>query len=147
MRRPARSSVPAAAEGRKLGEGGHGRHLQLIRFLMVGGLATLLNSIIFSVLAWGGMPYQLAMTVGFVSGAVFGYLLNSRFTFGAASRSLRQALGYIAVNAFSLLAGVIVLTILVDFAGLGLPVSGVLVICLTTCSNYLGSRYLVFAAR
>lgn len=139
--------MPAAAEGPPAGEGRHGLYLQLIRFLMAGGLATLLNSLIFSGLAWGGMPYQLAMAAGFVSGAVFGYFLNSRFTFGAASRSLRQGLGYVAVNAFSLLAGVIALTLLVDHAGLWLPLAAVLVICLTTCTNYLGSRYIVFAAR
>jgi len=85
------------------------------------------------------------MATGFVTGALFAYLLNSRFTFAAGRRSMTAATGYLLVNLFSLLTGVMFLSFLVEVLGLGLVISGGLVICLTTCLNFLGSKWLVFS--
>ena len=118
---------------------------QLARFLAVGGIATLLNSAIFYGLVWMGAHYRLSMAIGFIAGAGLAYLLNSRFTFDAAGWSLVAATRYLAVNLFSLVAGVACLTTLVEGLGCGLLLAGFLVICLTTCLNFIGSRLFVFS--
>jgi putative flippase GtrA len=120
---------------------------QLVRFLVVGGIATLFNSVIFYGLIQIGVHYRWSMMTGFIAGASLAYLLNSRFTFHAAGWSLMAAIRYLAVNLFSLLVGVAFLSGLVEGLGCGLLLAGFLVICLTTCLNFLGSRLLVFSKR
>lgn len=117
---------------------------QLLLFLLVGSLSTAVNATIFYAALQAGLHYQLAMAGGFISGSIVGYSLNSRFTFLEGSRSLNQALRYLAVNLFSLAAGSAVLFVLVEWVYLGLLPASVLVIVLTTGTNYFGCRSLVF---
>ena len=119
--------------------------LQIVRFLVVGGIATLLNSAVFYGLVRAGAHYRLSMATGFISGAGLAYLLNSRFTFHGGGWSLSAAMRYFAVNLFSLLVGVAFLSVLVEGLACGLLPAGALVICLTACLNFIGSRWLVFS--
>ncbi len=117
---------------------------QLLRFLVVGCVATAVNVTIYYLLYRTGVIYSVAMPAGFVSGSVVGYVLNSFFTFGAARRTVGSAAGYVAVNLFSLAVGETVLLLLVERVGLAILYGSILVIFLTTALNFAGAKYVVF---
>lgn len=82
-------------------------HLQFGRFLLVGGLATLLHyAILIALVRASAVDAVTASTVGFSVSAIANYAVNRRFTFGsevahsrAFPRFVTVALGGLAINA------------------------------------------------
>jgi putative flippase GtrA len=60
------------------------QHLRsLLRFLLVGGTAVLIDGLSYVLLHRAGVPVDPAKAISFLIGAVFAYFANWRFTFGA----------------------------------------------------------------
>ena len=70
---------------------------QLARFLTVGVGNTALSFLVYAVLISAGIPYWTAGALGFAAGAVNGYVLNRRWTFGAVDSNAARA-RYLAVQ-------------------------------------------------
>jgi putative flippase GtrA len=85
---------------------------QFGRFVVVGASNTLLSLAVYLALLAVGVPYLLAAALGFVVGAVNGYVLNRWWTFSAPSASRRQVAAYLAVQAVGLLITVGVVDLL-----------------------------------
>ena len=119
---------------------------ELILFLLVGGLSTIINYLIFLLtFKIAGIWYLVSSWIGYFSGVLFGYLLNSIYTFSASSQiSGKNLASYIGVYLISLLIGSILLYMLVEFGKITPLISNILVICQTTVTNFLGCKFLVF---
>ncbi|AUT70301.1 GtrA family protein [Paraburkholderia hospita] len=63
------------------------RHMQLIRFLIVGGINTLFGYSVFFVLTWMGLHYPLAIALATIAGVTFNFQSVGRLVFGGAPRS------------------------------------------------------------
>ena len=119
---------------------------ELILFLLVGGLSTIINYFIFLFFfKLAGVWYLFSSWIGYFSGVLFGYLLNSIYTFSAGNQiSGKNLASYIGVYLISLLIGSILLYALVEFGKISPQISNLLVICQTTATNFLGCKFLVF---
>lgn len=92
------------------------RHIGLLRrfasFVVVGGIATTAHYIVLVVLCeLGGLAPTPASALGFTVGAIVGYALNYRFTFGRAAphrqagpRFVMTALAGLALNSAIMMA-------------------------------------------
>jgi putative flippase GtrA len=57
--------------------------VELIRFLIIGGLSTILNYLVFLALLHGlNFNYLISNSLEFIAGVSFGYLFNKKWTFG-----------------------------------------------------------------
>lgn len=74
---------------------------EMMRFVAVGALATLIHYGIYLVLL-GRMADGVAYTVGYVISFVFNYLLSSRYTFRSQT-SVRNGVGFCAAHAVNYL--------------------------------------------
>ena len=82
------------------------QHLRsLLRFLLVGGTAVVLDAVAYVLLDAAGTPVDLAKALGFLTGAVFAYFANWRFTFGA-RRSRWSEVLFVVVYALALVLNV-----------------------------------------
>ncbi|MBL1418934.1 MAG: GtrA family protein [Alphaproteobacteria bacterium] len=118
---------------------------QLIRFLIVGGLATVVNYIIFFILyKQFNIYYNLASAIGFLSGLLVGYPLNKKWTYQADSSDKSQILRYGGVYACSLIISIGCLEFFVQVAGVSPVYANVGAIVVTTCCNFIGTKYFVF---
>jgi putative flippase GtrA len=78
------------------------QHLRsLLRFLLVGATAVVLDGFAYVVLAHLGVAVDTAKALGFLTGAVFAYFANWRFTFGA-RRSRWSEVLFVVVYALAL---------------------------------------------
>lgn len=120
----------------------------LPRFLIVGGLSTVINYLVFLALFSNGwLDYVAASAVGFLSGVAFGYVLNKRWTFGVKAPSTPGiVVRYLAVYLASLCMGLMVIHALVTFANVDPLIANAVSIVFTTCTNFIGTRYMVFRA-
>jgi len=120
---------------------------QVIKFLAVGLLNTVIHYTAFLLLFRGlGVHYLAASTLGYGLGLLNSYILNRTWTFRSAGGRLPAEVGkFLAVNALALalnLGGLKYLVLVHDMPP-ELAQAGAL--CLSTCANFLGNKFWVFA--
>lgn len=132
--------MPHLAHLRALGES------RLVRFLIVGGFATLINYAVFYVLyRWTRSGDELASAVGFLTGVAVGYGLNKSWAFRHQESTSVTLVGkYLLVYFFSLALSQGLLYALVTLNSIDPLAANIVCIFLTTCTNYSGTRLVVF---
>jgi putative flippase GtrA len=111
---------------------------------MIGVICTAINYLLFYGLFSFNTPYLLASGLGFITGVFVGYPLNRRWTYRVDEQSSRQFLRYCSVYVASLMLSLVCLKLLVEFFTFDPRIANVLVIGVSTCTNYLGVKLLVF---
>jgi len=123
------------------------RHFQqFLKFIVVGGIATLINyAIFYGLLNYLHINYQVSFVAGFLAGVAAGYPLNKLWTYkNKENTSLKIGTSYLAVYICSLCIGLAALHMLVIFLGFDPRLANLLVIGVTTCINFIGTKFLVF---
>lgn len=118
---------------------------QFIRFIVIGVLSTIVNYLFFFILyKYYSVYYILASAIGFLSGVIAGYSLNKSWTFEITTNQDRYFYKYLVVYFTSLLLSVMILKVLVSGFLLSPELANIITIGVTTCTNFLGVKYLVF---
>lgn len=117
---------------------------QFSKFLLVGLGSTAVNYGVFLIFL-NFSHYLLASAIGFIAGVFFGFFLNKNWTFSSSDIEARSILiHYFAVYLFSLCLSLIFLRITVGALGIPPQIANFLAICLTTCTNFIGTKFFVF---
>lgn len=121
-------------------------HTAAMRFLVVGVVSTIVNYSIYLLLLRGlEIDYLAASASGFLSGVVVGYFLNKNWTYSVKEpTSLVMVARYLSVYVFSLIAGLALLYMLVDGFAVSPLLANIVAIMLTTCTNFLGTKFFAF---
>lgn len=118
---------------------------QVWRFLVVGGLSTILNfSLFLTLYSYMGVQYMPASACGFIGGVIFGYCVNKSWTYEIQDGSDRYVLPYFGVYTVSLMIGLAFLNLQTNVLAVPPIPANVLTIGLTTCTNFLGTKFIVF---
>lgn len=124
---------------------------QLSRFILVGSLSTAVNYAVFFGTAYLlHVYYIIASTIGYLSGLSLGYALNRNWTFSthkAITKQYHEMGLYIAVNVASLIVSLLFLHVLVDWVGLPAWFSNIMAIGLSTTTNFIGLKFVVFKSQ
>lgn len=119
---------------------------QIARFLLVGFTTVGIDAVVYSFLLTITRDPLVSKGVGFISGAVFSYFANWRFTFRS-EKSKHSVLVFVLVYLSSLTINILGNSLLLE----ALPVwyfktvfSFILITGITTVWNYLGMALLVF---
>lgn len=119
---------------------------EIIKFLIVGVISTILNylsfSILFKILT---INYLISSAIGYMSGLVLGYSLNKNWTFEYKNENMKTKLQYLIVYLTNLVISLLILKILETKFGINPMIGNVLVICYTTVANYIGIKIFVFS--
>jgi hypothetical protein len=123
------------------------RHLiQISRFLIVGALSTILNYVVFLIsLHHLNFHYLIANAAGFISGLALGYPLNKKWTFKKDSQG-QTFNKYFVVYTSSLLISMVFLKVTIGIFEFPAEISNVFAIAITTCTNFVGTKYFVFGS-
>lgn len=118
---------------------------QLGRFLVVGGLSTIVNYSSFyfllSQMSWG---YIHSASSGFLLGVLVGYYLNKAWTFGVEEANAFVFLKYLSVYIASLLSGMTFLYFQVETLDFNVYHANGTTIAFTTITNYVGVKFWAF---
>ena len=119
---------------------------QFIKFIVVGVVCTAVNyGVFYALLAISDTHYQICSAAGFIVGLAVGYPLNKAWTYQHHGKTtMGLSVNYLAVYFGSLVLGQIMLYLLVDQARLNVLLANILVIGMTTCTNFIGTKFLVF---
>jgi putative flippase GtrA len=119
---------------------------QFRRFLLVGVGNTVVSFVVYRLLLALETPYVLAAALGFSVGAVNGYILNRRWTFGARD-SARAQLLYVAVQAVGAASTSLLVLLFVRVAGMGKVGAYLAAIPAVTVCMFVANRRWTFADR
>lgn len=117
---------------------------QFLRFILIGGFSTLVNYAIFYTLYQVfHLHYLTASSLGFLTGVLAGYTFNKNWTFESKTPPKHTWVKYLGLYLVSLMLG---LGFLKGLVMLGIPplIANVLMIGLTTCTNFIGTKVWVF---
>lgn len=117
---------------------------QRIRFLIVGGINTVVGYGIFATVIFIGGHYLLANILATIVGVSVSYILNKYFTFKQYKKSYAEVIRFISVYAFSFLLGNVVLYVMVDILSISPYMAGALNLIFITAISWFGHKYFSF---
>lgn len=114
---------------------------QLVRFLLVGGLNTLVGYALFAAFVWAGLPFPLAIGVATILGIAFNFQSTGRLVFGGAP--LSQLGRFVAAYALVYLVNVGSVALLMR-TGLNVYLANAVVILPLALISFVLQRRFVF---
>jgi dolichol-phosphate mannosyltransferase len=124
-----------------------GAWTQLMQFLVVGAMGTIVNLVVLSTLLALSVPQRPAIALAIFGAMCFNFALNRRFSFST-SRDRpwpRQFVGFVAASSIGALINYATTLFVATHVGeLQLQVAALIGIAVGTLFNFIASRYLVF---
>ncbi len=122
------------------------RHAAFARYCAVGASGYVINSALFWLLDRAA-PYPVAFALAFVAAASTNFALNRAWTFRAGGgRVSPQYVRFLAVSLVALAADLLVLTTLVEGAGVPKMAAAAVAIAAATPASFAGNRLWTFRA-
>lgn len=119
--------------------------MQFFKFITVGVLSTIINySLFYALYQLAGLHYLLASAIGFFSGVFAGYFLNKTWTFLVSETRKSTVAKYYSVYLLSLALSLILLEFGVTTLNIPPLIANIIVIGVTTCTNFIGIKYWAF---
>jgi putative flippase GtrA len=148
-----RPSGPAAVSARAHVRIMHGMRkpanwLQLVRFGVVGGTGFVVNLAVYALCAQAiGIDYRVANVLAWLVAVLNNFLLNRHWTFDAAAGSARfQAIRFFVVSLVAEGVSLVLLTVLVQSAGMGKVPAQAVAVAVSMPLNFLGNKLWSFRA-
>ena len=122
--------------------------LQLIRFGLVGGVGFVVNVGVYALCVHAlSIDYRIAFVLAWLVAVTNNFLLNRHWTFDAAAGSVRfQATRFVTVSLVAAAFGFLLLTLLVESAGLAKVPAEAIAVAASTPLNFLGNKLWSFRA-
>lgn len=121
--------------------------MQVLRYLLVGVVNTAVGLSIIFALMHLGVADVAANAVGYAIGLGVSFVLNGRWTFGAATLDAGRLLRFLLVVGVAYLANLAALVVVRDALGWGSHVGQLAGAAAYTAVGFAGSRRFAFAAR
>ena len=119
---------------------------QFVKFVLVGGLTTAINFLLYSVMVLAGLHYLAAAIIAFGLATLNSYTFNRTWTFRAGRHQHDRLVKFTTVQLVGLAINLVVLVLLVEYAGFEehkllaqLIANGCVVV-----SNFSGNKFWTF---
>jgi len=117
------------------------------RFFAVGLVCALTHNAIMIGGDWAGLHYVASSFISFAVVVALGYWLHSSWTFPGAQRGATSFARYTLTMALNLPLSLAGMFVLVDLAGLGVPLAAPAVTVMLAAFNFVGGRWALRARR
>lgn len=122
--------------------------LQLVRFGLVGGVGFVVNLAVYAVFVHPiGVDYHVAAVAAWLVAVLNNFVLNRHWTFDAREGQVHfQALRFLVVSGGAFIVSLLLLTLLVEDAGMAKVAAQALAVAAATPLNFLGNKLWSFRA-
>jgi dolichol-phosphate mannosyltransferase len=122
--------------------------LQLVRFGLVGAVGFVVNLAVYSLFVHSvGVDYRVAAVAAWLVAVLNNFVLNRHWTFDASGGQVHfQALRFVVVSLVAFGFSLLLLTLLVESAGMGKLPAQAVAVAASTPLNFLGNKLWSFRA-
>ena len=123
------------------------KYKSIITYLIVGGLTTLVNFIVYYFDLWVlDMPYKLNICVAWVAAVIFAYFPNKYIVFESKEKGkgLGEFVKFVGSRITTLIFELVAMFVFIDLLGIGEAISKVVVAVFIVILNYILSKLIVF---
>lgn len=117
-------------------------------FLLIGSTTVLVDFITYSILAYTGLlEINPAKTIGFITGTIFAYFANKRWTFSDKNHVSKSLWRFIILYGFTLWANVSINSFMILQLGtfpFAIQIAFGLATVISALLNFLGMKFFVF---
>lgn len=121
---------------------------ELVRYVISGGLVTLINAAGYLVLLQSGVVYTIANIASLILSKIAGYILNKYFVYHSKCENVRQAFSecirFFLARGFTGIIDLLGVVILVEGIGIGKRTSKLILMMLVIVINYILGKKAVF---
>ena len=115
-----------------------------IRFLIVGGLNTVVGYGLYALFLSIGINYLLANTLSTILGVIHSYLWNRFYTFRSHEKASREIVKFASVYGVSYVIGMMTLALFKSVLNIDPYIAGLLNLVITTLISYVGHNKFSF---
>ena len=115
-----------------------------LKFVVVGVTNTLGGYAFYAALLALGLNYALALTLEYVAGIAYGFLLNKRWTFKAQGESAQQAWRFVVLYGFIYVLNVTLLMLLVERWALSPYLAQIFILGFLTFLSFMVQKRWIF---
>jgi putative flippase GtrA len=116
-----------------------------LKFVAVGVTNTLGGYAFYVALLVFGLNYALALTLEYVAGIAYGFLLNKRWTFKAEGESTQQAWRFVALYGFIYVLNVTLLMLFVESRTLSPFLAQIFILSFLTLFSFVVQKRWIFS--
>ncbi len=120
---------------------------QLVRYVLTGGMTTVINYIIYLGLSMLTINYLAANSLAWLGAVIFAYFANREMVFQSRGNRSREFLQFFSLRLATLAVENLLLLLLVGCVGAGSLVSKIAVSGITVALNYFACKYSIFRER
>lgn len=122
-------------------------NFELARYFLVGVVSVSVDAVVYYLLTTTALASPgVAKRISFVIGSTWAFLANKFFTFRKKDKVIREPVAFAMVYLFGFIANGYVHDLTLEIWNVG-PLSFILATGLSTVTNYLGQKFIVFAKR
>ncbi|MCT4612578.1 MAG: GtrA family protein [Clostridia bacterium] len=117
---------------------------EILKYTVVGIMATFINIGLYSYLVSQGMDYRLSTTIAIAVSVAFAFPANKSYVFKSSGDYKAELIKFITARVFTYLMDFVFIIVFVSLIGIDKYLSKVLVTILVIITNYLLSKKVVF---
>lgn len=120
---------------------------QLFRYVMTGGMTTVINYILFLALTGFSINYLIANSIAWLGAVIFSYFANRQVVFHSKGNRRQEFLKFFLLRLGTLVVENVLLFTFVDFLGIGELPAKIFVSVITVILNYGACKFGIFTER
>ena len=117
---------------------------QIIRYIMTGGMTTVINYIIYILLTAVQLDYLVANSIAWLGAVIFAYYANRHMVFRSGGNKKQEFIRFFSLRLATLVVENLLLFMFVGYIGAAELPSKILVSVITVVLNYFACKYSIF---
>ena len=117
---------------------------QIIRYIMTGGMTTVINYIIYILLTAVQLDYLVANSIAWLGAVIFSYYANRHMVFRSGGNKKQEFIQFFSLRLATLVVENLLLFMFVGYIGAAELPSKILVSVITVVLNYFACKYSIF---
>lgn len=119
--------------------------IELIKYVVVGGLTTLVNFVVFFICTYFKMHWFFANVISWVFAVAFAYVVNRKYVFESQSNDKKKELvQFVGLRLLTLGVESVLMFISIQLLHIDENISKIIVSFVTVIGNYVFCKFLIF---
>lgn len=122
--------------------------IELLNYVVVGGLTTLVNFVVYFFCTHIQLHYLIANVIAWIFAVLFAYIANRKYVFKSEGNDQKaEFLQFVSLRAVTLVVESLLLFVCIQLAAMNENIAKIFVSIVTVIGNYVFCKFMIFKAK